>query len=133
MPEPLFDLTHETIGSQSAFDRISARRMIVFAAALSDTTTEANFVRSVFSEDARRVIETGTGVFVDREDTWRRNQRVIYLAAADVAELVSVTRRSGSEIRNILAGHERRYLETEMFDFGGERYLATGRSCRTAL
>jgi hypothetical protein len=117
-PEPLFDLTHEMIGSQSAFDRISARRTIVFAAALSDTTTEANFVRSVFSEDARRVIETGTGVFVDREDTWRRNQRVIYLAAPDVDELVSIARRSGSEIRDILGEHERRYLEAEMFESG---------------
>ena len=117
-PEPLFDLTHETIESQAAFDRISARRNIVFAASLADTTTEANFVRSVFSEDARQAIETGPGVFVDREDTWRRNQRVMYFAAANPEELASVIRRSAGEVRSILSEHERRYLETEMFDSG---------------
>ncbi len=117
-PEPLFDLTHETIGSQATFDRISARRSIVFAASIADTTTEANFVRSVFSEDAQQVIESGTGVFVGREDTWRRNQRILYLAAPDVAELVAITQKSGPEIRSILEQHERRYLETEMFDRG---------------
>jgi hypothetical protein len=117
-PEPLFDLTHETIESQAAFDRISARRNIVFAAALSDTSTEARFVRSVFSEDAQQAIESGTGVFVDREDTWRRNQRVMYLAAPNPEELISITIKSGAEIRSIIGQHERQFLESEMFDTG---------------
>ena len=117
-PEPLFDLKHEVLSSQASFDRVSTRRNIVFAASLSDTTVEANFVRSVFSEDAQQAIENGDGVFVEREDTWRRNQRVMYLAAAGEDDLVDIVRESGSDMRSIFSDHERRLLEREMFDSG---------------
>ena len=117
-PEPLFDLAHQTIESQAAFDRISTHRSIVFAASLSDTTVEANFVRSVFSEDAQKVISEGSGVFVNRDDIWRRDQRIVYLAASNPDELVAITRKSGEEMRSIFSGSERQRLEKDMYENG---------------
>ncbi len=117
-PEPLFDLAHETITTQASFDRISARRNLVFAASVTDSTLEADFVRSIFSDDALRTVETGSGVFVNREDTWRRGQVVVYLAAPNVNELVSIVQESGPEMRSLFTDHERRLLEREMYDSG---------------
>ncbi|NNE45408.1 MAG: DUF4837 family protein [Rhodothermales bacterium] len=117
-PEPLFDLAHQTIETQAAFDRISTHRSIVFAASLSDSTVEANFVRSVFSEDAQKVISEGSGVFVNRDDIWRRDQRIVYLAASNPDELIAITRKSGEEMRSIFNGSERQRLEKDMYENG---------------
>ncbi len=117
-PEPMFSITHEPLESQAVVDRVTARKNVVFAAALSDTSTESRFVRAAFSPDAQATIEDGQSAFVERQDVWRRNQQVVYLAAPDKGDLTELIRDSGSEMRSSFNLAERQRLQRDMFDKG---------------
>ncbi|MDX1429673.1 MAG: DUF4837 family protein, partial [Rhodothermales bacterium] len=117
-PEPMFSISYEPLRSQAIVDRVTARKNVVFAAALSDTTVESRFVRSAFSPDAQATIENGQSAFVERDDVWRRNQQVVYLAAPSRENLTELIRESGSDMRNSFNVAERLRLEHDMFDKG---------------
>lgn len=122
-PERLFDLDHQTLNSEATFNRVKARTNVVFAASLSDSTAESDFMRSVFSPEARSAIEQGRRVFLQRDDTWRRGQKIFYLATPTRNDLIEVIREAGPDMRSVFNAAERARLEEEMFDKGRQHNL----------
>lgn len=115
-PEPFFDLRQVNL-TPDRLERIQRFKNIVFAAALSDSTYEAQFLRGQFSEEARQALQDG-GTAIDRGDLWRRNQQVYYLAAATPQALVQTIRERGPAIRDSLNLATRRRTYAQMFEKG---------------
>ena len=118
-PEEAFDVTLATITSQDRFDWIKTRRNIVFAAPLSDSTTEAQFLQNLLSEEAKESIASGsTAAVVPRRDVWRRRQQVVYLTAQTPEALVRAIREDGARLRGVFNDITRERVGREMFDKG---------------
>ncbi len=117
-PEPAFDVRNTYIRSQSQFAELQKQKNLVFVAPLSDSTQEARFLHSVFSDDAKQAIQGGTSAIVGRRNVWRRNQQVFYVTASTAAELANAIQEDGEALRDTFNVVTRERLFREMFERG---------------
>lgn len=117
-PEPAFDLRQASIRSPDQFEELQKFKNIIFVGALSDSTREAQFLRSVFSPEAQTAIQDGNTALVGRRDVWRRRQQVFYLTADTPSALANAIREDGSAIRDTFEVVTRERLYREMFERG---------------
>lgn len=115
-PENRFDLVRQGITTQGRFDRLQRLKNVVFVAPLSDSTAEARFLRSSFSEQALRAIREGEGGVVARDDPWRSLQKVYYIAAETPDDLVGTIRESAPAMVRSFNDIARRRMTIEMFE-----------------
>ena len=117
-PEPYFDLYHVDLSTERNYNFIRDQRNIVFIAPLSDSTQEANYMRSLLSEEARQAIADGGTAVVPRENEWRRRQQVVYVVAATEDALEATLRENGPRIRDRFDEVTRERTMREMFEHG---------------
>ncbi len=115
-PEPAFTL--RPAGIENQFEIIKSQKNIVVAAALSDSTSEAAFLRARLPEDAREVLRSTGGALVQRPNLWRQNQMVVYLVAETPQDLVATIEENGADLRYIFNTITRRRVQADMFDKG---------------
>mgnify|MGYP006270566907 CR=1 FL=1 len=114
--EPYFDLRQADLTDERTYDAIKQRKNVVFVAPLSDSTSEANFLRQRFSEDARQAVLDGSPAVIARPNLWRRNQRVFFITAATPEALSNALQRRGSEVRQTFKQVTLERMEEEMFE-----------------
>ena len=117
-PEPSFDIRQVNLGSQRQLDDVQTYNNLVIVAPLSDSTNEANLIRSVFSPEAQEAVQEGNAAIVGREDVWRRRQQVFYITAATPEALTQKIRQDGSVLVDSFNVVTRDRLYREMFDRG---------------
>jgi hypothetical protein len=111
------------IEDRRRFKDLQSFKNVVFVAPLSDSTSEAAFIRSAFSEEALRAISDGGGGVVARDDPWRRLQKVYFVTADTPEELVSTIRTSGPEMVDAFNEIGRVRMTIDMFEKGRQRHL----------
>ena len=116
VPERLFSLRQVDLTSQAAYERIQDQKNIVFVAPLSDTTTEANFMRDRLTEEVRTAVENGQALVVPRPNLWRKSQRVFYVTAADARQLVTALETQSEQIRESFKEITLDRMQREMFE-----------------
>lgn len=116
VPEPRFKLTHSLLQSEPQFERLKRYKSLVFAASLQDTTQEANFVRSAFSEEALEAIGSGSGSVVPRKNMWRQNQDVFFVVGADSAKTAAAVEEAAEMMITTFEESYRARIEADMFD-----------------
>ncbi len=116
VPERLFSLRQVDLTSQAAYERVQNQKNIVFVAPLSDTTTEANFMRDRLSEEVRNAVENGQALVVPRPNLWRKSQRVFYVTAADADQLITALESQSEQIRESFTEITLDRMEREMFE-----------------
>lgn len=117
-PERLFDLRPISITSSRIFEQIKTRKNLLFVAPLSDTTSEAQFMRSILPAEAEAAIEQGGTAVVPRSNQWRRNQKVFFVTANSLAALSDLIETNGEAIRDTFNVAVRERLLDDMFDRG---------------
>ncbi len=117
-PEPSFELEVRTLGSTYDLDQIKKRKNVLLVAPLSDSTNEAQVLRSSLSADARQAVEAGQSVVAPRSDLWRRGQQVFYLTADTPERLAETIRQRGESIRDTFNVVTRVRTGAEMFEKG---------------
>jgi len=122
-PENMFSLVRYGINERGGFDRIQRLKNVVFVAPLSDSTAEAAFLRSAFSEEALTAIREGEGGVVGRDDPWRRMQKVYFVAAETPSELVSTMEEAGPSMVDSFNEIARRRMTRDMFEKGRQTDL----------
>jgi hypothetical protein len=122
-PEPSFELVRMGIEDRGRFNDLQTLKNVVFVAPLSDSTSEAAFIRSAFSDDALRAISEGGGGVVGRDDPWRRLQKVYFVTADTPDDLVSTIRTSGPEMVDAFNEISRVRMTLDMFERGRQRNL----------
>jgi hypothetical protein len=115
--EPSFDLRQIDL-TPANLERVQRHKNILIAAALTDSSQEAEFLRQQFSPEARQAIESGGGTVVPRPDLWRRRQQVFYVAASTPQELAATIRQRGPALRDTLDSATRRRAYENMFERG---------------
>ena len=120
--EPAFDLRQLDLTSNT-LDRVERHKNVIIAAALQDSSREAQFLRQQFSEEARQAVQSGGGTVIPRPDLWRRQQQVFYVAASTPDELAATIRQRGAALRDSLNLATRRRTYDEMFERGRQRAI----------
>jgi len=123
MPERMFELESRSVATQSDYDRVTAQKNLVFVASLEDSSGVARILESAFSPGALDAVRRGQPAFVVRDDLWRRDQNVVYLAAATTEQLEELVDRAAPEIRDLFNRAERERLEADMFGRGRQHDL----------
>lgn len=116
VPERLFSLRQVNLTNQAAYERVQDQKNIVFVAPLSDTTTEANFMRDRLSQEVRDAVEDGQAIVVPRPNLWRKSQRVFYVTAANTDQLVSALETQSEQIRESFKEITLERMQREMFE-----------------
>jgi hypothetical protein len=122
-PEPAFDIRQVNISSQRQLADVQSFKNLVVVAPLSDSTNEANLIRSVFSPEAQDAIREGNAAIVGREDVWRRRQQVFYVTAATTDALIQKIREDGGMLVDSFNVVTRQRLYREMFERGRQQDL----------
>jgi hypothetical protein len=129
VPERLFSLRQVDLTSQATYERVQNQKNIVFVAPLSDTTTEATFMRDRLSQEVRNAVENGQALVVPRPNLWRKSQRVFYVTAADTEQLVRALETQSNQIRESFQEITLDRMQREMFEterqYGMEDSLMT--------
>lgn len=120
-PEHAFDLVR--VGINDTGRDIQTLKNVVFVAPLSDSTSEAAFIRSAFAPEALQAVTEGGGGIVGRDDPWRRLQKVYFVTADTPEELVGTIRTSGPQMVDAFNEISRERMAIEMFDRGRQRDL----------
>ncbi len=116
VPESRFKLTHAVLESQPQFEQLKKNKSIIFAASLADTSSEANFVRSAFSEEALEVIASGEGSVIPRKNMWRQNQDVFFAVGADAEKTAEAILQAKDLMLSTIETSARMRVEADMFD-----------------
>ena len=116
VPERLFSLRQVDLTSQAAYERVQNQKNIVFVAPLSDTTTEATFMRDRLSQEVRNAVENGQPLVVPRPNLWRKSQRVFYVTAADTEQLIQTLETQSNQIRKSFTEITLDRMQREMFE-----------------
>ena len=117
-PEPMFTLKRTGIQNDRYFELIKKQKNIVFVAPLSDSTHEANFLRSRLDDAAREAILSGQTAVVQRPNLWRNQQQVFYITAANTNGLIQAIEENGADIRYAFNSVTRARLTYQMFEKG---------------
>ena len=117
-PESAFELQAIPINGPISEEQIRRQKNLLFVAPLSDSTSEARFMRDRLDAEARQAIEAGGAAVVARPDLWRRSQMVMYVTAADPETLAETIAERGDDIRYTFNDITRERVEVEMFEKG---------------
>lgn len=112
-PEPAFDLRAADL--EAGFETMREHKNVLIAAVLTDSSTEAQFIRARLPEDAEQAMGTENGMLVVRPDLWARSQMVVYAVAATSDVLARMIQQRGDELRAIFDEITRKRLAAEMF------------------
>ncbi|MEM8560065.1 MAG: DUF4837 family protein [Bacteroidota bacterium] len=122
--EPAFGVRQQSLQPQF-LNGLKMQRSVVFAAALSDSTNTAQFIRARLGEGTEAAIgeqEPGAGV-IAREDLWARGQMIYYATDTTPERLAEAIRSRGEQMR---ADFDRVALANEgveMYDRGRQILL----------
>ncbi len=117
-PEPAFDLQQVSIATDLMFETMKRQKNVVIVAPLGDTTAEARFLQARFGEGVQNLIESGESAVVSREDLWRRDQLVVYIAAASPDSVAAAIRAKSEDLLYVFNKITRERLTLEMFEKG---------------
>lgn len=123
-PEPMFQTRRASIVSSRSLDTIRKQKNIVFAAPLSDSTREAQYLRSTLDpEAAEQVMNAGTVAVLGRRDLWAQEQQVYYIIGRDAADMAQAVRENADGIRYNFNTITRQRMGREMFEKGRQQDL----------
>lgn len=117
-PERQFDLRQVDLVTERDLEIARRQKNVIFVAPLSDTTSEAQYIKNVFDSTAQATIRNGNGAVVAREDLWRRDQQVYYITGASTQDVVDAIHSRSDELSRTFNTISRRRLAEEMFDKG---------------
>ncbi|MDZ4699819.1 MAG: DUF4837 family protein [Rhodothermales bacterium] len=117
-PEPAFDIQQISIRTDLMFEQMKRQKNVVIVAPLSDTTAEARFLQARFGEGVQGLIDSGESAVVSREDLWRRDQLVVYIAAATPDSVAAAIRAKSEDLLYVFNKITRERLTIEMFQKG---------------
>jgi hypothetical protein len=119
----MFEIQSRSVATQSDYDRVTSQRNLVFVASLDDSSGVSRILESLFATSAIEAIRGGQPAFVTRDDLWRRDQHVVYLAAATPDQLAELLEEAAPQIRELFNRAERERLEEDMFSRGRQHDL----------
>ena len=117
-PERQFELRHVHLATESDLEMARRRKNVIFAAAFNDSTNAAEYLRNVFDPTTRQAIREGGGVAVSRENIFRRDQQVYYIAGEQKEDVVQAIYDRAEGVSRSFNRVARRRLAEEMFDRG---------------
>lgn len=117
-PERMFRLTHIPLLNEKSLRQIKGLKNVVFAAPISDSTSEARFLRAVLDEDGEAGIAGGISIVIPRRDLWRRQQQVFYVLAGTEDSMIEAIRKAGENIRYSFNAIARERVGFDMFRKG---------------
>ncbi len=117
-PERQFDLRHVGLATERDLEMARRRKNVIFAAAFNDSTNEAEYLRNVFDPATRQAIREDGGVAVSRENIFRRDQQVYYIAGENKEDVVQAIYDHAEGVSRNFNQAARRRLAEEMFDRG---------------
>lgn len=117
-PERQFDLRHARLATERDLEMARRRKNVIFAAAFNDSTNEAEYLRNVFDPATRETIREDGGVAVSRENIFRRDQQVYYIAGETKEDVVQAIYDRAEGVAGQFNRLARRRLAEEMFDRG---------------
>ncbi len=117
-PERQFDLRHAPLATERDLEMARRRKNVIFAAAFNDSTNEAEYLRNVFDPATRETIREEGGVAVSRENIFRRDQQVYYIAGENKEDVVQAIYDRAEGVSGQFNRIARRRLAAEMFDRG---------------
>jgi hypothetical protein len=122
-PEPAFKLQPVGIGSPPIFEQMKQQKNIVVVAPLNDTTAEAQFLQARLAEGVESMLTEGHSAVVSREDLWRREQLVVYIAAATADSVAATIRSKADDLLYVFNKITRERTTREMFEKGRQHDL----------
>ncbi len=123
LPAPERTFLINAAGMDLQFEQLRSMKNIVVAAVLSDSSAESRFIRSRLPEGAVDSLGANDGIFVVRDNLWRQNQKVIYIAATTPDALVRLVHERGEDLRYVFNEITRRRLTVDMFKKGRQTDL----------
>ena len=120
-PEPAFDLEQVSISSDLMFETMKRQKNVIIVAPLVDTTAEARFLQARFGEGVQDLIDSGESAVVSREDLWRRDQLVVYIAATTPDSVAAAIRAKSEDLLYVFNKITRERLTVEMFEKGRQQ------------
>lgn len=118
-PERMFALRRMGIVNQRSLNLLRKQKNVIFAAPLSDSTRESQFMQQILDADATEaVINGGTVAVVGRRDEFAQAQQVYYLIGRDSESIAEAVRKNADGIRYNFNTITRQRLQREMFEKG---------------
>ena len=117
-PEPSFDLQQVSLISEAVLDNVRKQKNVVFVAPLSDSTSEARFIRNRLDEQSITTLEEGRGAVIPRENLWRKDQLVYYITGGNPEDIISAVEQNREDLRFAFNQVTRQRMEVSMFDKG---------------
>lgn len=117
-PERMFKLTHIPLTNGEALKRAQSLKNVLFIAPISDSTSEARFLRAVLDEDGEASVMGGASNVIPRRDLWRKKQQVFYVLASTEEAAVTVLKKSGENLRYTFNAITRERVSVDMFKKG---------------
>ncbi len=117
-PERMFKLVHIPLDSDKALKRVQSLKNVIFASPISDSTTEARFLRAILDEEGEKGVAGGISVIVPRRDLWRRQQQVFYVLARDENATIAAIKSGGENLRYAFNLIARERIGEDMFRKG---------------
>lgn len=117
-PERQFELRHAPLETEDDLETARRQKNVIFVAAFSDSTNEAEYIRNVFDPTAQEAIREEGGVAVSRENIFRRDQQVYYITGEDKEDVIEAIYSASEGVSRDFNRAARRRLTEEMFDRG---------------
>ena len=117
-PERQFELRHAPLETEDDLETARRQKNVIFVAAFSDSTNEAEYIRNVFDPTAQQAIREEGGVAVSRENIFRRDQQVYYITGEDKEDVIEAIYSASEGVSRDFTRAARRRLTEEMFDRG---------------
>ena len=117
-PERAFNLQRMTLTSNRIIETIQKQKNILFVAPLSDSTREAEFLRTRLDAEALEAVQNGSVSIIPRRDLWRSGQQVIYVFGQTPEAIIAELNARGSDIQYQFNDITRQRVEVDMFEKG---------------
>ncbi len=117
-PERQFELRHVPLETEDDLETARRQKNVIFVAAFSDSTNEAEYIRNVFDPTAQQAIREEGGVAVSRENIFRRDQQVYYITGENKEDVIDAIYSASEGVSRDFNRAARRRLTEEMFDRG---------------
>ncbi len=117
-PERQFELRHAPLETEDDLETARRQKNVIFVAAFSDSTNEAEYIRNVFDPTVQEAIREEGGVAVSRENIFRRDQQVYYITGEDKEDVIEAIYSTSEGVSRDFNRAARRRLAEEMFDRG---------------
>ncbi len=118
-PERMFALRRMGIVNRRSLNLLRKQKNVIFAAPLSDSTRESQFMQQILDAEATEsVINGGTVAVVGRRDEFAQAQQVYYLIGRDAGAIAQAVRQNAEGIRYNFNTITRQRLQRDMFEKG---------------